>query len=259
MKELAVVINNDNKNVTPMETIDAIKKVGFKQVFIQWYDRDWECTPQQQVEYAKKLGLTIIFAHLEYKNINAIWEEGQKGEQLVKEYQKDIRECKENGIPMVIMHLTTTNIAPMYNELGLRRIKEIVDYAKDLEVKVAFENTKKLGYLEYVMQNIANDNVGICYDAGHCHIYFKDAFDYKFFKNRIFAVHLHDNDQTDDLHLLPYDGTIDWKTVVAKLKECGYEGPITLELCYRYQYLELGIEEFYQKGYERGQMLRKMF
>ena len=34
------------------------------------------------------------------------------------------------------------------------------------------------------------------------------------FKNRIFAVHLHDNDQSDDQHLLPFDGTIDWNKTI---------------------------------------------
>lgn len=32
---IAVVVNNDNKEVTIYETIDAIKKAGFKSVFIQ--------------------------------------------------------------------------------------------------------------------------------------------------------------------------------------------------------------------------------
>lgn len=76
-----------------------------------------------------------------------------------------------------------------------------------------------------------------------------------FFKDRIFAVHLHDNDKSDNLHLLPFDGTIDWKYVISKLKECNYNGPITMELCYRYDYLKIPLDEFYKVGYERGLQL----
>ena len=76
MREIAVVIQNDNKNVTPIETINAIKKAGFKNVFVQWYDADWEISQQEQVNLCKKLGLHIIFAHLGYQKINSIWEEG---------------------------------------------------------------------------------------------------------------------------------------------------------------------------------------
>lgn len=83
-----------------------------------------------------------------------------------------------------------------------------------------------------------------------------DNFD--FFKDRIFAVHLHDNDKSYDLHLLPFDGTIDWKYVMNKLKECNYNEPITMELCYRYGYLNIPLDEFYNVGYERGKELAKI-
>lgn len=260
MKKLAVVINNSNQNVTALETIDAIKKAGFKDVFVQWYNKDWEYSQEEQLKYVREQGLNIIFAHLGYKNINDLWEENNSnGDVLVENYKKDIAVCKKNNIPMVIMHLTSKKVAPMYNEVGLNRIREIVDYAKQLGVKVAFENTKIKGYLEYVIQNIDNENVGICYDAGHCHVHFDDEFPYEVFENRVFAVHLHDNDKSDDLHLLPFDGTIDWQNVITKLKDSKYDGPVTLEVCYRYDYLNLSIEDFYKKAYAIGEKLSNMF
>ena len=160
---------------------------------------------------------------------------------------------------MVIMHLTGGFNAPMYNEKGLRRIKDICDYAKSLNMKVAFENTKIKGYLDYVMDNIDNDNVGVCFDSGHCHAHFNDELDFEKFKNRIFAVHLHDNDGLDDLHLLPFDGTIDWEHTIKRLKESNYEGSITLEIHYHRDYVNMSVEEFYKKGYEIGLRIKKMF
>lgn len=159
---------------------------------------------------------------------------------------------------MVVMHLTSKSEAPKYNEIGLNRLQRIVDYAKELNVKVAFENTKIKGYLDYVIENIDNENVGICFDSGHYHVHFNDDLDFSKFKNRIFAVHLHDNDKSDDLHLIPFDGTLDWDNVIQNLKKCNYNGPITMELCYRYEYLEMGIENFYKKGYQAGRKLEKM-
>lgn len=259
MRKIAVVISNSNKKVTPIETIDAIKEAGFENVFVQWYNRDWECSQKEQLEYARKQGLNVIFAHLGYQNINDIWNQDESGDMLVERYKQDLKTCKENDIPMVIMHLTSKQEAPMYNEKGLKRIQEIVDYAKELNIKVAFENTKIKGYLEYVLQNIQNDNVGICYDAGHCHAHFNDEFNYELFKNRIFAVHLHDNDKSADQHLIPFDGTINWNNVVTKLKECNYDGPVTLELSYKNDYLNYNVDDFYKKGYTTGETLRGMF
>lgn len=259
MKKIAVVIHNNNENVTVIETIDAIKKAGFKDVFVQWYNKEWEYSQEEQLKYARKQGLNIIFAHLGYKNINDLWKECDEENKLVENYKKDIKICKQNNIPMVVMHLTSKKVAPNYNEIGLERIREIVNYAKELDIKVAFENTKIKGYLEYVIQNLDNDNVGICYDAGHCHVHFNDEFPYEMFKNKIFAVHLHDNDKSDDLHLLPFDGTIDWEKLIKKLRDCNYEGPITLEPCYRYDYLNLTLDEFYKKAYEVGKKISNMF
>lgn len=160
---------------------------------------------------------------------------------------------------MVVMHLTSKSKAPMYSEVGLDRIRQITEYAKKSDMKVAFENTKIKGYLEYVLENIKDDNVGICFDAGHYHAHFNDEFNFDFFKNRIFAIHLHDNDKSDDLHLMPFDGTIDWKYVMKKLEECNYDGTITMELCYRYDYLNFSLDEFYKIGYERGKKLANIF
>lgn len=259
MRELAVAIQNENEKVSAIETIKSIKNANFKNVFVQWYDENWEHTQEEQVNMCKEIGFNVIFAHLGYQNINSVWEEGIEGDSLVERYKKDIKSCKENGIPMVVMHLVSGKHAPMYGEIGLNRIRRITQYAKNLGIKVAFENTKIKGYLEYVLGNIKDENVGICFDAGHYHVHFNDEFNFEFFKDRIFAVHLHDNDKSDDLHLLPFDGTIDWKYVINKLKECNYDGPITLELCYRYDYLNISLDDFYKIGYERGMQLNKMF
>lgn len=226
---------------------------------MQWYDKDWEFSQQEQIDLCKELGFKIIFAHLGYQNINSIWVEGEEGDKLVDRYKMNIKSCKENGIPMVVMHLTSKKIAPAYGEVGLNRIRKITEYAKELGIKVAFENTKIKGYLEYILGNIKDDNVGICFDVGHYHVHFDDEFNFEFFKDRIFAVHIHDNDKSDDLHLLPFDGTIDWKDVINKLQKNNYSGPVTMEICYGCDYLNMPIEDFYKIGYERGIELSKNY
>ena len=63
-----------------------LKKSGFKNVFIQWYDdNSLSISQQEQLEYAKKIGLNIIFLHLGYQNINDIWKQGNNGDKLVEE------------------------------------------------------------------------------------------------------------------------------------------------------------------------------
>ena len=252
MNNLAVCITNDNKTVTVYETIDAVVNAGFKNVFIQWYDQNFEVSQEEQLKYIK-------FAHLGYKDLNNIWLDNEIGEQLEKKYLRNLDECKNNNIDMVVMHASIGWDTVEPNEIGLRRYQKICDYAEKLGIKVAFENTKMKGYLEYLLKNIKNDNVGICFDSGHYHCHFKDDFDFSLFKDKIFCVHIHDNYGKIDDHLLPYDGTLDYNKVINGLKIANYKGYTTLEICYRMNYVDkISLNDFYVKGYKIGEELDKL-
>ena len=251
-------VQNGNNEVTPKQTIKAIKDAGFDGVFIQWYDMDLEFSQQEQLDYCRELGLDILFAHLGYSSINDIWVEGENGDNLVKRYIHNLDECKANNISMVVMHLTTKSVAPEPSEIGIKRFKSIANYAEKLGIKIALENTKIFGYLEYFFDRIKNENVGICFDTGHYHCHFKDKFSWDKFKDKIFAVHLHDNDQSGDLHLLPFDGTLNWQKTINNLNEANFSGPVTLESCYRYQYLNMSLLDFYKLSLERAKEIYKI-
>ena len=59
-REIAVLVSNDNKNVSVLETIDAIKNAGFKNVFVQWCNKEWNPTQEEQLKYIKEKGLNVI-------------------------------------------------------------------------------------------------------------------------------------------------------------------------------------------------------
>ncbi len=259
MKELiAVTISNANQTVTPIETIDAVKRAGYENVFIEWYNKDWEISQEEQLKHVQELGLNIIFAHLGYQKINELWVDNEVGEAHVDRFINDLKICKEHGIDLVCMHLTSKSEAPGPNEIGIQRLQKIADAAKELGVKIAFENTKIKGYQEYVLKHIKNDNVGICLDSGHLHAHFKDELDFDLFKDKIFCVHLHDNLGEKDQHLIPFEGTLDWKWLIDQLKKCNYKGPVTMELVYQNEYVGEDLTEFYQRGFEAGKKLVQM-
>ena len=51
------------------------------------------------------------------------------------------------------------------------------------------------------------------------------------------------------------DATINCKSVLENLQESNYNGPITLEICYRNRYLDISLEDFYKKAYAVGRKL----
>lgn len=252
--ELAIVLSNDNK-CSIVESLNGIKHAGFNNVFVQWYDKDFEISQIKQVELCKQDDLNIIFAHLGYQNINEIWLDS--GDYFVDRYKKDILDVSKLGIDKVIMHPCSKFEAPDPSEIGLRRFKEIINYAESLNVVVCVENTKIRQHLEYLLDNINNSNFGLCFDAGHYHCNFKDDWNFDKYINRIFAVHLHDNHFESDEHLLPFDGNLDWNYIINKLKELNYNGPITMEVCYGENYLNMNIDDYYKEAYQRGLKLAK--
>lgn len=258
---LVIVVSNANKNVTPFETIDTIEKVGFKNVFIQWYNRNWNPTQEKQLDYIKSKGLNITFAHLGYDHLNDPWLANDYYRKLlVESYKHDLDCCAKNGINLVIMHAHGKMSDANFNQNGINCFQEIADYANKLNIKVAIENTRLNGYLEYLLDNIKNDNLGICFDAGHFHVHFKDEFNFDKFKNKIFAIHLHDNDMSADQHLLPFDGTLNWEMVLKNLKKCNYDGPITIESVYKTNYAnKISLEEFYKEAFNRGKKILEMY
>jgi sugar phosphate isomerase/epimerase len=44
------------------------------------------------------------------------------------------------------------------------------------------------------------------------------------------TTHIHDNRGTDDAHLVPFEGRIDWSTAVMTSQKVGYEGVWLLEV-----------------------------
>lgn len=263
-KILQCVITSNDENKDATNIIKAIAEAGFDGVFLQWYNKDLPLKQQQQLELCRELGLDIEFVHLGYKGINNIWLEGEEGDALVDYYKKDLDACAKNRIKLVVMHITSKMIAPEPSVVGLKRLKEIADYAMALGIRIAFENTKLKGYLEYLFDNVDNENIGICLDVGHSHCHFGDEFNFERFKNKIWAVHLHDNHgmiediSLRDEHLLPFDGNVDWEFYAKKLAESGYVGSVTLE-SHKAYYENLSINEFYNLSYERAKKLRDVF
>jgi sugar phosphate isomerase/epimerase len=258
MKELAIAIRNYNKD-NYKEIIDNIKKAGFKNVFIEWYNND-KVLQNEIYEYVKKLDLNIIFAHLGYQNPNALWEDSIDGDIELDRYINDIRVCKNNGIEMVIIHPTCDFDKPIMSEIGLNRIRKIIECAEENNMKVAFENVELGGYLEYILKNIDSNNLGICFDAGHCHLFYDDKFNTEFFKDKVFMIHLHDNFKEYDDHNLPFDGNVNWEEMVKMIINMNYDNKyIVIESGYKKYYSNITLEEYYTVAYNRGLKLIELF
>ena len=77
---------------------------------------------------------------------------------------------------------------------------------------------------------------GLCLDVGHLNLLRKSFGSYiPVLGKRITALHIHDNDQMDDSHLMPYTGTVHWDTFLREMKAIGYEGDLSFETFAQYK------------------------
>lgn len=111
--------------------------------------------------------------------------------------------------------------------------------------------------LALVLGSFHSKNVGYCYDSCH-HINYAPNDDLlKLYGNRLMALHLQDNGGKHNQHQLPFDGNIDWLTVMRKILLTGYKGATTLEPM-NWDYENLSIQKFLDIAYQRAKKLDDM-
>lgn len=239
------------------ERIDLIKSAGFDSIMVWAGDEDLA----HIVSYAREQGLYVSNAHLPFKNINCIWEEGDAGDIMAEEFCRLVRACGDLNIPAAVYHVSSSFTPPPYNMKGIERIRRIVKAAEEAGVDIAFENLRRIDYLQYVYDNVPSERAKFCFDCGH-HNYLCPELDlFEMFGDRLIAVHLHDNFGDYDWHMIPFDGKVDFKMVTKGLKSVGYRGPISLEVHQdvHEMYKDYTKEEFLKLAYERALMIEKAF
>ena len=74
-------------------------------------------------------------------------------------------------------------------------------------------------------------NVGICWDFGHANLMGIDQREaLRVMGKRLKATHVADNSGKLDDHILPFQGNVNWRSILPVLSEIGYEGDLTFEI-----------------------------
>ena len=220
-------------------TYKEIKQAGFENVMIAFKETEIE----EAILEAKSVGLNIPYVHLSCREANNFWVESPVNVKYIAKLKKEIDICSKHNIPIGVIHpiAGNPNTKPVgVNPKGLESILEVVNYAKERNVKLAIENVdeESLKYLDYVLENISSEDLGFCYDVGHNYLYYPANDVLKKYSDRVIAIHLHDNlmnykefdDYTKDRHMLPFDGKVDYDYVTKNIANSSYNNVILLEV-----------------------------
>jgi sugar phosphate isomerase/epimerase len=112
-------------------------------------------------------------------------------------------------------------------------IRKVAKHAKKKGIKIGLEplNRFETNFLNRhdqalkLMEDVAEENVGVCLDAFHINIEEEDPFA----AIKKTATHLVDFHVADNNRRAPGEGNWDWKKLIKTLKDAGYNGQLTVE------------------------------
>ncbi len=249
------------------ERIKLIADAGFDAVFTGWSKPG---SLQAPAKLIKEAGLIYQSVHAPFKNVDLLWQDGPDGDAVQAQLADCLRESAQVGVKIVVFHVWIGFSEEHPNKIGLRRFSELLSLAEGLGIKIAFENTEGELYLQWVYDKLfSSAAAGFCIDTGHemCYNERGDLIRRYGSNGKLFGTHINDNfgrtgekiTWLDDSHVLPFDGTADWRDIAERLVDVGYDDILTAELTVKNKpernthdsYADLDCRGFVSLAYER--------
>ncbi|MDM8544106.1 sugar phosphate isomerase/epimerase family protein [Desulfococcaceae bacterium HSG9] len=140
------------------------------------------------------------------------------------------------GGDAVVMHATHWMVNEQKDSLGDDQLRKSLDalepFARSRNVRIAIENLvpARTDLFLALFDQYSPDFLCFCYDSGHQNISSDNPNSLELFKDRLGAVHLHDNDGASDQHNLIFNGSIDWDQIAVLMADSAYSKCINMEL-----------------------------
>ena len=161
----------------------------------------------------------------------------------IKSYLKRAIECTaEAGGRICVIHPCETGSTG-----NLEMYLDLLDFAKDYNVKVATENmyswsnekneaiasvcATPQSYIK-LLNEVNDENFVACLDIGHAEMKGTGTNAAEMIRtlgSKLEALHIHDNDKWHDSHQIPFSMSIDYQEIVKTLIEVNYNRYLTLE------------------------------
>ena len=226
---------------------------------------------------ARECGAKIQFLHAPIGKAADMWSRDEERRKTALNELVTCVECASKyEIPAMVVHtwIGFDNDSTPTRE-GLDAHSALVGRAEELGVKIAYENTEGIETLFALMEHFAKcDTVGFCWDSGHELCYNNGDDLLALLGDRLLVTHLDDNlgvtdpagktKCTDDYHLLPFDGKVDWARAIKGLRASKKQEFINFELKFRScnvaqrLYASLNVDEYVAEAYKRATSILSM-
>ena len=145
----------------------------------------------------------------------------------------------------------------------LKSFDELESYCKTRRIRICVENLFEIpavqmcGLYDILFEHYDADYMGLCFDTGHANMVCKEnCLEYaERYTDRLFMIHVHDNDGKGDQHLIPFTASFNWEGFAEVLARSPYSFPVCLESTVG----KAGDEQLWlKKAFEEGNRLSEM-
>lgn len=252
----------------PEPSLRAIADAGFTHVhWCHHWNTDFIYSRpeiRQIAQWLNDFGLKLLDLHGSTGREKCWWS-GHESERLagVELVQNRLEMTAELGGQSVVMHIPNLpaelETTPECDQLR-RSMDALVPTVRRLGVRLAVENMPNEDFrlLRKLLAAYGPEVLGICYDCGHGNIDQRRGLDHlETVKDRLVAMHLHDNDGTGDRHWVPFTGTVDFARLSGILARSGYRGCISMESSLK-NVADFAKPTFLSDAYRAGKRLTEM-
>lgn len=262
--ELSINIGNLLSRYDLETSIDLAKQAGFTAMDYSLMDMVSDDAPfngdnYPELAYAVRAladakGFPVNQTHAPFSFGSKLWGDPDYYQNVI--LPRMIRSIEISGIlgaKVIVIH-PLHHIPYRGNEETLFRMnmdyyRSLIPYAAKAGVKIGVENMFQSDPLrkyivadtcstaeEFVryIDELNSEHITACLDIGHVALPLTDATAADVIRalghHRLGALHVHDNDYTRDLHILPYLGKLNWAEICAALGEIDYQGDFTYEV-----------------------------
>jgi sugar phosphate isomerase/epimerase len=245
-----------SRKLTP-EFLSQVAENGFTAVEVFCSRAHFDYSSKQEIQALKgmlehhKLQLASLHAPTN-KDASAMRESGiplsvceaerVRRIEAMDEFKRAIDVAEELPFPRMVLHMggSRESADPRKRDAAFSTLEHLVLHAKHVGVTLCVENTvSEMGqpaYLRSFVEETRLTGLRFNFDVGHANLSdepqaerIPKAFDPM--RDLVASMHLHDNHGEKDEHLLPYDGSIEWKSAISLLKAAPERNlAITLEL-----------------------------
>ena len=234
---------------TPIETVFFSHRHGFEGVEITYeYPRGPLHYAHETVLKMKRLGKDHnlpLQVHAPYVNVRLADLNPRIREASIQSIKDGIDLARQLDARIVTIHLGNTTkrrLKHVHEDVRkglLDSISTLSDYAEQHDVTIGIENvptdtsawTEALGKrteeIIEILKETHSRNIGVTFDVGHANT-IDDPANFAV-KLAPYMVNVHDNDGSNDQHLVIGQGNIDFLKILNILKQNGYAGSLVFE------------------------------